>query len=1370
MVRRRALHSLLTVLLGAFLWSAQTDRCDADVSIALNGGQLTWQIDGKPLGASPQWLQICDLAAGNVFVPVPTTSQNGIFRGTVAGLALEGQWKPVGKALELACTVTAQPPEDRAIVVRIALPLNAVGWTWWDDIFRKRPIEPGKNYTYVLKWGGLREVSTYPLCAVTGPPGGVTAATPLHELRVHRLAYDTDRQALEAEFDLGLSPDAAKLPCRADFHLVVYDHDPKWGFRDALRRYYGIFPQYAERRVGEGGIWILRLVPEKMACPWDWAMRFDEGGEPHAGYDCAHDILPFVYTEPFGKYENMGKRPTPDGKSLWGERAFPMTKEELKQSVLDRANKQVDPNDKRAAMDKEWAQAEVNSAIENQDGSWVWRHWTDIWSSGGTWISNITLNDDPNLPPPSRASCTWKLELDRGAETARRDGGELRGVYLDSVCGFMGFYNENFRREHWRYTDQPLVASRKAKQPVQLHASTCFALGVQIAQKMHEQGNFTMGNTGRPEMAWFCPILDMIGTGEWGIGLQADEHYAYMRAYGYHKPMSPMAYDLVNPEKSWEEKEQAFHRMLYYAVHGGTGGFDAPLKYEPSRPLYRYYQPIICWIDQAGWQPVTGAAVSDPSLLIERYGPGEKELSDVVFLAVRNPGKAPAQASIEVDTQSLPEALRSGQGQPIAWLMVADTPAELKRAETGAWTVSGVPIRQDGTEVVAIGQRNAIARLWLRQAQQWLDRMAREAAWLGSKQAAVVRDGDFEQGLGGWGLAVPPNNARAAEIVLEEQKPLSGKRCARIQSQGDISRHGLNCGLQLTAGEEHVLRFKYSWTRPDGANGTFVPRFGVKGPDGAWASDKYVCFRDLQPTGDQTATCERRFSLPPGYSTGFFQFLFEGNWGTVRIDDVEITSQGIQAAQERTAKLTADARAAADAFQQDLASAQDLAALVAQQRPIYEKLRDSAQSLSDSHTRRCLLMPAQNFAECLGRATEVATGITVHQPRSAFFADVARRTEVALACKLHAGPSAVEDLRLGAEGGPALAQGIALNANEERTAEVQVKIASTSPWDWEDALIHADFRCNGKPVWLPRRVTLRLHIGAEVEPAGPLGSIGDRLRLRLRTWLPAPVQLSATIKVGEQTLDIPALRVDAKPGEFTEAAFVLPAAAVARLDELAQRGEKILVTWRAEAQGFEPVAGRTEVPLVRAVRCPPLAQPPKLDGKIESAEWAQAAKLDGFGNASDGKPAVRPTTVLLGHDGQRLYIACACGGQKKPVAQDRGQDGEVWKDDAIEVFLQPPGSESYYHLAVNAVGSRLDERCGGGHDTAWTASWEAKAGPDADGWSVEMAIPLDAFGAKAEGTWRVNIGREEADTQCATCWSPTFGGFHTPARFGELCF
>ena len=161
----------------------------------------------------------------------------------------------------------------------------------------------------------------------------------------------------------------------------------------------------------------------------------------------------------------------------------------------------------------------------------------------------------------------------------------------------------------------------------------------------------------------------------------------------------------------------------------------------------------------------------------------------------------------------------------------------------------------------------------------------------------------------------------------------------------------------------------------------------------------------------------------------------------------------------------------------------------------------------------------------------------------------------------------------------------------------------------------------------------------------------------------------------------------------------------------------------------------------------------------------------GFQPALSGKAPPRPTTVLFGHDDRAIYVAFLCDGQREPKSQDRQRDGDVWEDDAVEVFLRPPGSEAYHHFALDSAGVQYEARCAGGIDQGWNGEWQAKTGRTAEGWIAEIAIPWSTLGARAEGLWRANFGREEADTAVASSWSPTFGaGFHEPGRFGEVAF
>jgi hypothetical protein len=1340
----------------------------AQVGVKLDRGRLSWQSDGRTVGGGDQWLQVRDLALGEEFSPLTVTGSGSAFTGEGLGLRLAGQWQPHGFAEELTLTVTADPAKDRAVILRVAVPVQAVGWTWWDDMGASRPIEAGKHYHQLTRWGGLRDVSAYPCSAIGSAEMGLSAAVPLHEPQVFRLAYDATRQALEAEFDLGLSPDARKSPCQSTVHLLLYSHDPAWGFRSALQRYYELFAAYATRRVGAGGIWLINLDPTTMASPWDWGFRFEEHGLEHAGYNGAHDTLTFVYTECWGIYEGLGNQPPPDGKDRYGRNVHTGTAAEMRQFILDKLR--APPTERFWGLPRsEVAQAEVNSAIEDVTGQWTWSHYTQTWSPGN-FLSNLCLNPDPDLPRPSRSSVTWDGEITPAYQRAKNAGGELGGVYLDSVCGYVGFYDENFRRDHWQYADTPLVASYQARQPVQLHCFSCFEISRQIADRMHAEGKYVIGNTGPPEMVYWIPLLDMIGAGEANqCGIATEPMYRYLRFCAYRKPISWMQYGFVDPKTTWEQKERGMRRSLFYAIHPGTASFSRPDEYEPSRPLYRYYEPLIVWLDEAGWQPVTLAQSSDPEVLVERYGPGAGVLADVSFIALRNSGQTDKAPQITIAAEGLPQ---SAAGAAIAWALVGDREAAVAQTKAGC-AVSGLRLGPDTTEVLAVGRREAVARLFLEQSRDWLDRLAREGRWLAERGGSdPIVNGNFEGGLTSWGVAAPPDYMKEASAEVEETTPLAGKRSVRVQSRSAGSLHGLNQTVTLTSDDEYTLRFTYSWTRPEGAKGTMVPRFGVKGPDGQWASGKYIHFSDVTPTAGAPVAWERRFTVPAGCTAGFFQFMFEGDWGAVTLDDVEITSAKAEADRARLQSLPPQARQAEEGLQAALQSARPsgLLALASQQEPVYAALTQAIQSLPEGHARRCFLLPARNFADSLGRATEILTGVSIGFPGGPPFAPAALGAPAEIACSVRSAQRPLTELQAALEGSPAAA-GVTAEAGQDCPLAVTVPVPAESPWGWSDAMVVTRFNLGTQSVWLPRRLTLRPRPPLEISPAGAVGAISPALPLRAKSWLskPTPLALEVTGRAADAEFTLPSQSLTVEPGQAATVTVPLPLAVADQVDALAAAGHRLRLHWRAIPLTGAPSEGGFETDLRRGFRCPTLPTAPAVDGQFSQAEWTGAAAVSGFVTHDDAKPAARSTEVHVGHDATRLYVAYVCHGQAQPQASRRPHDGAVWEDDCVELFLQPPGGDTYYHFAVNAAGSLFEARCPNS-DASWNPDWEAAGGRAVDGWVLEIAVPFGALQAKPEGAWRVNFGREDQADRQATCWSPTGGGFHVPARFGDMAF
>ncbi|MFH0964397.1 MAG: sugar-binding protein [Planctomycetota bacterium] len=189
----------------------------------------------------------------------------------------------------------------------------------------------------------------------------------------------------------------------------------------------------------------------------------------------------------------------------------------------------------------------------------------------------------------------------------------------------------------------------------------------------------------------------------------------------------------------------------------------------------------------------------------------------------------------------------------------------------------------------------------------------------------------------------------------------------------------------------------------------------------------------------------------------------------------------------------------------------------------------------------------------------------------------------------------------------------------------------------------------------------------------------------------------------------------------------------------------------------------------------------EIDGRFsQDEEWTSAPALDGFSLPGDGPQEV-PTEGRLLYDDEALYIGMRCQESpgKKLKAECTMRDGNLFRDDSVEVFLAPPSSNAfegvdvrsrYFHIAVNARGARYDAIAK--DRAAWNADWTAATFRSEGEWQAEIALPFRVLGARpAEGqVWRFNLCRDRTDPFQYSSWAPLPGGFHDTARFGYLVF
>jgi len=220
----------------------------------------------------------------------------------------------------------------------------------------------------------------------------------------------------------------------------------------------------------------------------------------------------------------------------------------------------------------------------------------------------------------------------------------------------------------------------------------------------------------------------------------------------------------------------------------------------------------------------------------------------------------------------------------------------------------------------------------------------------------------------------------------------------------------------------------------------------------------------------------------------------------------------------------------------------------------------------------------------------------------------------------------------------------------------------------------------------------------------------------------------------------------------------------------------------------------------------------KIDGKLDDPAWKLADVATDFKNTRPPFNAMKfPTRAMLLWDSKYLYVGFDCP-DTDVVGTITERDGELWREDAAEVFLNPScDGMTYLEYEVSPRGVLYD---GALADYRPETDWldykhldvekslriynvrDSKVAAHVDGtlndstdedqgWTCEMAI---SWADIARGTfvrtdvprpgdrWRVGLYRinvkAHGDDKLAEygAWSPTTVWYHNPKLFGHVIF
>jgi len=583
------------------------------------------------VGPPKEGFQVRDVAAGSGFVAI---------RKEALGLRLECKQEILNTASFVDVTLQDMTGKDRAITLVYAVPVSRDDCVWLHDPRRRQPIEPGREYLNAgsFRVGSNGRLSRYPFGAVSSRSKGTALGIDMAFPAFFRVGYNADTEELFLAYDIGLTPEKP----RARLRFCRFTFDLRWGFRAALQEYYDLFPQYFVRRIVDQGLWMPFAKISEVPDWQDFGFRIKEGTN-EVGWDDAHGILTFRYTEPMTWWMPM---PT----------AMPRT---LPAALAEAQRLAVQEKDRRA-------RALLTSGFHDEKGHYVARLLDTPWCNGAVW----SINSMPGIPGEiTDFKNKWNPEV-RQRLYGPNGQGDLDGEYVDSSEGYVTD-ELDFRRDHFAAAQTPLTFSFVEHRPAIFRGLIAFEYVRAIAEDVHAQDKLMMANATPIRLCWLAPWLDVMGSEtDWNPGgvwrPMSDADLLYRRALCRHKPYCFLMNTRFE-ELSGERVEKYMKRCLAYGVFPGFFSpnasqghyFTRPALYERDRALFKKYIPLCKRVAEAGWEPVTRAWSGNPGVHVERFGDR--------YLTVFNGTPKPQKATLSLDDSRTATSRDLVHGRVVRW-------------------------------------------------------------------------------------------------------------------------------------------------------------------------------------------------------------------------------------------------------------------------------------------------------------------------------------------------------------------------------------------------------------------------------------------------------------------------------------------------------------------------------------------------------------------------------------------------------------------------------------------------------------------------------------------------------------------------------
>lgn len=555
------------------------------------------------------------------------------------------------------------------------------------------------NDSLVPGSGGRVKGLGFPWATVTHSGGsglsmGLSADLPCQ----FEFGYDAMHGGLDVTYEFGLSsyPKRPEFKNRAPFHMVLYRTDDEWGFREATRRYYDVYPEPFTQHTDRFGFWVStgkRPVPRHLAGMYAY-IEIHEGGlyPDHMPDRATYEQFYVTLREHIDHYRGTGVHVLPyrhfyhmdlhmkgarDGTLTTMPKTYDAAMAALNTLNLPFAGpyghhleKVIHSSTMRTPDGKYDVELRSNPRQCDFKGRICFR----------TSINPCLYDDDPKVMTNARMEEEFARDL-----LARVP--EVGGVYYDAGVGAGGV---DYHPEHLKYARAPLVHG-----PGMARAVGKYAFGRSVGKILHPQGKISFRNSfegfGRPnQMCWH-----FMGVDAWGREFPAGTGTRRLRAYRILSGPKPATF-LFTPSNvtTRQDLDKLVHKLVAYNIWpgsisrklGSAGVLDA------VAPVAKAMQDMYA----AGWQPVTYARCNAAHVEVERYGPRDGK----AYFSLLNPSLRDADVVLTIDAKS---AGMAGIGAAAEFFVVGKRLAP-EQAAPGVYRVA-FTLPATEVAVVQVGER-----------------------------------------------------------------------------------------------------------------------------------------------------------------------------------------------------------------------------------------------------------------------------------------------------------------------------------------------------------------------------------------------------------------------------------------------------------------------------------------------------------------------------------------------------------------------------------------------------------------------------------------------------------------------------------------